>query len=102
MDCRTRNNRWGWPRCAVAIVFSRRGDSGYPLDPWLLTPVPCHPPVQTAEEKYNTAHATIRSVVERCIGLLMSRFRSLQRYRTLLYEPERAANIVAACVVLHT
>ncbi|KAH7970373.1 hypothetical protein HPB49_004852 [Dermacentor silvarum] len=78
------------------------GDSGYPLDPWLLTPVPRHPPMQTAEGKYNTAHAAVRSVVERCIGLLMSRFRCLQRYRTLLYEPERAANIVAACAVLHT
>ncbi|KAH7980386.1 hypothetical protein HPB49_015464 [Dermacentor silvarum] len=75
------------------------GDSGYPLDPWLLTPVPGHPPMQTAEGKYNTAHATLRSVVERCIGLLMSRFRCLQRYLTVLYEPERAANIVAACAV---
>ncbi|KAH7960417.1 hypothetical protein HPB49_019279 [Dermacentor silvarum] len=78
------------------------GDSDYPLDPWLLTPVPGHPPMQKAEGKYKTAHATLRSVVERCIGLLMSRFHCLQRYRTLLYEPERAANIVAACAVLHT
>ncbi|KAH7933147.1 hypothetical protein HPB49_009098 [Dermacentor silvarum] len=74
-------------------------DSGYPLDPWLLTPVPGHPPMQTAERKYNTAHATLRSVVERCIGLLMSRFRWRQRYRTLLYERERAANM---CCVAHT
>ncbi|XP_054924575.1 putative nuclease HARBI1 [Dermacentor andersoni] len=77
------------------------GDSGYPLEPWLLTPVPGHPPVHTAEGQYNTAHAAMRSVVERCIGLLKSRFRCLQRYRTLLYEPERAANIVAACAVFH-
>ncbi|XP_070389110.1 putative nuclease HARBI1 [Dermacentor albipictus] len=77
------------------------GDSGYPLEPWLLTPVPGHPPAQTAEGQYNTAHGAMRSVVERCIGLLKSRFRCLQRYRTLLYEPERAANIVAACAVLH-
>ncbi|XP_065306437.1 putative nuclease HARBI1 [Dermacentor albipictus] len=76
-------------------------DSGYPLEPWLLTPVPGHPPVQTADAQYNTAHAVMRSAVERCIGLLKSRFRCLQRYRTLLYEPERAANIVAACAVLH-
>ncbi|KAH7978151.1 hypothetical protein HPB49_004655 [Dermacentor silvarum] len=56
------------------------GDSGYPLDPWLLTPVAGHPPMQTAEGKYNTAHATLRSVVERCIERLMSRFRCLQRF----------------------
>ncbi|KAH7977818.1 hypothetical protein HPB49_003693 [Dermacentor silvarum] len=53
------------------------GDSGHPLDPRLLTPLP------DAEGKYNTTHAAMRSVVERCIGLLMSRFRCLQRYRTL-------------------
>ncbi|KAH7959253.1 hypothetical protein HPB49_009681 [Dermacentor silvarum] len=40
-------------------------------------------------------------VVERCIGLLKSRFRCHQRYRALHYEPDRAANIVAACAVLH-
>ncbi|XP_065280784.1 putative nuclease HARBI1 [Dermacentor albipictus] len=77
------------------------GDSGYPLEPWLLIPVPGHPPAQTAEGQYNTAHGAMRSVVERCIGLLKSRFRCLQQYCTLLYEPERAANIVAACAVLH-
>ncbi|KAH7966328.1 hypothetical protein HPB49_015294 [Dermacentor silvarum] len=79
----------------------RVGDSGYPLEPWLKTLVPGHPPTQTAEGKYNTAHAAMRSVVERCIGLLMSRFCCLPLYRTLLYKPERAANIFAACGVLH-
>ncbi|XP_072144204.1 putative nuclease HARBI1 [Dermacentor andersoni] len=77
------------------------GDSGYPLEPWLLTPVTGHPPIHTAEGRYNTAHAAMRSVVERCIGLLKSRFRCLQRYRALHYQPERAATIVAACAVLH-
>ncbi|KAH7986212.1 hypothetical protein HPB49_026079 [Dermacentor silvarum] len=77
-------------------------DSSYPLDPWLLTLVPGHPPMQTAEGKYNTTNATMRSVVQTCTGLLMSRFRCLQRYRTLLYDPERAANMVASRAVWHT
>ncbi|XP_072142270.1 putative nuclease HARBI1 [Dermacentor andersoni] len=77
------------------------GDSGYPLEPWLLTPVTGHPPMHTAEGKYNTAHAAMRSVVERCNGLLKSRFRCHQRYRALHYEPDHAANIVAACAVSH-
>ncbi|KAH7949110.1 hypothetical protein HPB49_005219 [Dermacentor silvarum] len=50
------------------------GDSGYPLEPWILTPVPGHPPTQSAEGKYNTAHAVMRSVGERCIRLFKSRF----------------------------
>ncbi|XP_070385610.1 putative nuclease HARBI1 [Dermacentor albipictus] len=77
------------------------GDRGYPLEPWLLTPVTGYPPIRTAEGRYNTAHAAMRSVVERCIGLLKSRFRCFQRYRALHYEPDRTANIVAACAVLH-
>ncbi|KAH7932822.1 hypothetical protein HPB49_003260 [Dermacentor silvarum] len=43
----------------------------------------------------------MRSIVECCIGPLKSRFRCLQMYRALHYEPDRAANIVAACAVLH-
>ncbi|XP_070384620.1 putative nuclease HARBI1 [Dermacentor albipictus] len=77
------------------------GDSGYLLEPWLLTPVTGHPPIHTAEGRYNTAHAAMRSVVERCIGLLKSRFRCFQRYRALHYKPDRAANIVVARALLH-
>ncbi|KAH7979065.1 hypothetical protein HPB49_007962 [Dermacentor silvarum] len=64
---------------SLIAIIAPKGDSGYPLDPWLLTPVPGHPTMQTAEEKYNRAHATMRSIVERCIGFLMSRFHCLQR-----------------------
>ncbi|XP_037561840.1 putative nuclease HARBI1 [Dermacentor silvarum] len=78
-------------------------NSCYLLDPWLLTLVPGHPPMQTAEGKYNTAHATLRSVVERRIGLLMSRFRCLQRY---LHPPLRARtcgqHCRRMCCVAHT
>ncbi|KAL1429865.1 hypothetical protein MTO96_015645 [Rhipicephalus appendiculatus] len=77
------------------------GDGGYPLEPWLMVPVQGHPHRDSAEGKYNSAHASMRSIVGRCIGLLKSRFRCLQRYRTRQYSPERSSNIVAACVVLH-
>uniref|UniRef100_A0A224YV14 Nuclease HARBI1 n=1 Tax=Rhipicephalus zambeziensis TaxID=60191 RepID=A0A224YV14_9ACAR len=77
------------------------GDSGYPLEPWLLVPVPGEPPEHTAEGRFNAEHITVRSIVERCIGMLKIRFRCLQRYRTLHHEPERAADIVAACASLH-
>ncbi|XP_077520208.1 uncharacterized protein LOC144130053 [Amblyomma americanum] len=38
--------------------------------------------------------------MERAIGVLKSRFRSLQTYRRLQYEPERAAFIIGACSAL--
>ncbi|KAH6920657.1 hypothetical protein HPB50_028357 [Hyalomma asiaticum] len=77
------------------------GDSGYPLEPWLMTPVPGNPAPGTPEAEYNKEHASMRNVVERCIGVLKSRFRCLQRYRALLYKPDRAAGIVSACAALH-
>ncbi|XP_072142088.1 putative nuclease HARBI1 isoform X2 [Dermacentor andersoni] len=76
-------------------------DSGYPLEPWLLVPVPGSHAGTTSEGHYNQEHASMRNVVERCIGVLKSKFRCLQRFRTLLYSPDRAARIIYACVALH-
>ncbi|XP_040071044.1 putative nuclease HARBI1 [Ixodes scapularis] len=77
------------------------GESGYPLEPWLMTPVPGRPALGTPTGEYNQAHASMRAVVERCIGLLKSRFRCLHRHRTLYHHPKIAGTIVAACAVLH-
>ncbi|KAM7307324.1 hypothetical protein ISCGN_010960 [Ixodes scapularis] len=59
------------------------GDSGYALEPWLITPVPGFHATSTACGRFNKAHSSIRFIVERCIGLLKSRFQCLQRHRTL-------------------
>ncbi|XP_064463593.1 putative nuclease HARBI1 [Ornithodoros turicata] len=77
------------------------GDSGYPLQPWLLMPLPGDPPPNTPKARYKKRHKAARGVVEKCIGLLKSRFRCLQRYRTLHYNLHRTSNIVVACAVLH-
>ncbi|KAM7284600.1 putative nuclease HARBI1 isoform X1 [Ixodes scapularis] len=73
------------------------GDSGYPLEPWLITPVPGNHATSTACGRFNNAHSSIRSVVERCIGLLKNRF----RHRALYYHPSTATAIISACAVLH-
>ncbi|KAM7309865.1 putative nuclease HARBI1 [Ixodes scapularis] len=77
------------------------GDSGYALEPWLITPAPGFHATSTACGRFNKAHSSIRFVVERCIGLLKSRFQCLQRHRTLYYHPTTATVIISACAVLH-
>jgi len=76
------------------------GDDGYPLEPWLMTPIK-NQPVNTPEYNYTQAHCSARNVVERCFGVLKSTFRCLSRQRQLMYEPNIAGQIVNACAVLH-
>ncbi|XP_064476102.1 putative nuclease HARBI1 [Ornithodoros turicata] len=75
------------------------GDSAYPLEPWLMTPV--RSPTNPEETAYNTAHTKTRCCIERCFGVLKMRFRCLQRYRTLHFAPDRSCNIITACCILH-
>ena len=49
------------------------GDSGYGCKQWLRTPL-LHPQ-GLAQSKFNRAHKRTRCIVERCIGVLKSRFR---------------------------
>nr|XP_054933966.1 putative nuclease HARBI1 [Dermacentor andersoni] len=103
------HDSWVWQRNPLHAHLAAQlqpgeyllGDSGYPLEPWLLVPVPGSHAGTSSEGHYNQEHASMRNVVERCIGVLKSKFRCLQRFRTLLYSPDRAARIIYACVALH-
>ncbi|ROL47356.1 Protein ALP1-like [Anabarilius grahami] len=76
------------------------GDSGYPLRPWLMTPI-LHP-ASEAHDRSNRAQRKTRGVVERCTGVLKSRFRCTDHSGgVLLYTPERACQITAAVCVVH-
>ncbi|KAH7980463.1 hypothetical protein HPB49_016342 [Dermacentor silvarum] len=77
------------------------GDSAYPLQPWLVTPVPGSHISGSPAAAFNAAHSSLRSLVERCIGVLKMRFRCLQRHRALYYGPVFTSKIIAACAVLH-
>lgn len=50
------------------------GDSGYPLRPWLLTPLEDDPLPGSAEERYNQKHRSTRSIIERSIENEISMF----------------------------
>ncbi|XP_055850483.1 putative nuclease HARBI1, partial [Episyrphus balteatus] len=78
--------------------FYLLGD-GYPLQPWLMTPI--LESNSNGEEAFNKAHKITRSIVERCIGILKSRFRCLAAGRVLYYAPGKAGVIINACIVLH-
>ncbi|XP_049871222.1 putative nuclease HARBI1 [Pectinophora gossypiella] len=75
------------------------GDKGYPLQPWIMTPI--IRPQGVAENTYNRCHANARNVVEMCYGRLKNKFRCLHRHRTLHYTPPTVAKIIIACCVLH-
>lgn len=76
------------------------GDSGYPSQPWLLTPVLGAEP-NTPEARFNDAHRHCRNIIEKLNGVLKGRFRCLKRDRTLHYMPNKAGCIVYASAVLH-
>ncbi|KAK4879203.1 hypothetical protein RN001_007349 [Aquatica leii] len=76
------------------------GDSGYPLQPWLLTPIE-NAAEDSPEGRYTRAHIRTRNVVERCNGVLKNRFRCLLKHRALHYNPTKAAKIIYSCCVLH-
>nr|XP_046467709.1 putative nuclease HARBI1 [Neodiprion pinetum] len=76
------------------------GDAGYPLEPWLLTPL-ANFPEDTRQHQYTQQLCKARSVVERFFGVFKSVWRCLSYQRVLMYEPAFAAKIVNACAVLH-
>lgn len=76
------------------------GDSGYPLEPWLLIPFGGNTQ-NPLEKRFNKKHKATRNIVERTFGLLKARFRSVHQSRCLYYKPQVAANIIYAVCIIH-
>ncbi|RVE40940.1 hypothetical protein evm_014409 [Chilo suppressalis] len=76
------------------------GDSGYPQRPWLMTPY-SNPAAGSAAETYNNVHSIARVVIENTFGRLKNRWRCVCKDRVLHYKPEKCAQIIIACSVLH-
>ncbi|XP_050339431.1 putative nuclease HARBI1 [Bactrocera neohumeralis] len=74
------------------------GDSGYALEPYLLTPYR-NPTSGTSQHKFNLQHAKARNIVERVIGVLKSRFKCLQT--VLPYTPQKVVKIINVCCAFH-
>ncbi|XP_067645898.1 putative nuclease HARBI1 [Eurosta solidaginis] len=106
-----RHDAFIWSSSAVRRVKQRNfengsrnmfliGDSGYPLEPWLMTPLP-NQPEGSPKFRYNEVLCKARNPVERLFGVLKGTWRCLSQQRTLLYHPGFTGRIVNACAVLH-
>ncbi|XP_017468618.1 PREDICTED: putative nuclease HARBI1 [Rhagoletis zephyria] len=75
------------------------GDSGYPLQPWLMTPF--RNVEHASQQRYNDSHARARNCVERLNGVLKKVFACLSQDRGLMEDPSFAGSIITACCTLH-
>ncbi|KAJ8966056.1 hypothetical protein NQ314_003764 [Rhamnusium bicolor] len=73
---------------------------GTPLQPWLLTSI-LDVSENTPEGRYTKAHCRTKNTIERCIGVLKSRFKCRRKHRSLHYDLVTAAKIIYPCGVLH-
>ncbi|XP_065366816.1 putative nuclease HARBI1 [Calliphora vicina] len=73
-------------------------DSAYALKPYVLVPYKSAV-FGSMQHKFNLVHSSARNIVERTIGNLKSRFRSLQM--CLPYSPPKVVKIVNVCCALH-
>ncbi|XP_046396504.1 putative nuclease HARBI1 [Ischnura elegans] len=76
------------------------GDSGYALEPWLITPLP-QAEEGTPAYRFTMAHCHTRNKIERVFGILKARWRCPLKDRTLHYTPEKASKIIVCCAILH-
>ncbi|XP_036340845.1 putative nuclease HARBI1 [Rhagoletis pomonella] len=106
-----RHDSYIWSSCPVRRVMQRAfdngnrnmlliGDSGYPFEPWLMTPLP-NQPEGTPKFRYNEALCKAQNPVERLFGVLKGTWRCLSQQRVLLYDPGFAGKVVNACSTLH-
>ena len=65
--------------------------------------VPFNNPTAAGEKKFNKSLKRCRSVVERTIGVLKSRWRCLDSSNTggLQFTPEVSCQVIGACIILH-
>lgn len=78
-----------------------KGDAGYPLLPWLITPFRSAG-VNTQKSRFNKSHSSGRNIIERTIGVWKNWCRCLLgAARHLHYSPEKAVKIINVVAAIH-
>ena len=75
------------------------GDNGYACKDYLLTPL--LQPSTNQQIRYNESHKSTRNTVERCIGLLKSKFRCLSQDSKMRLKLDTALIVTVVCAILH-
>ena len=75
------------------------GDAAYPLKRWLLTPFRDNGRLTAQQRRYNTAHSSTRTVVERSIGLFKNRLRKLKKKMDVDKIEDIPEIIVSSCIL---
>ena len=71
--------------------------SGYMIRPWLMTPV--QRPTTRPQRRYNCAHSSTRSTVQRSIGVAKQRWHYL--HCGLRPQPQKEYKVILVCFMLH-
>ncbi|KYN18779.1 Putative nuclease HARBI1 [Trachymyrmex cornetzi] len=85
------------PHILISFPLMLVGDAGYPILPFLLTPI--GNPTTDEEISYNAIHGRTRRIVERTFGIWKRRFPCLSKGLTT--KLLTSTSIVVACAVLH-
>lgn len=81
-------------------MFFSKGDSGYALLPFLMNVVEGDN-LTMPEINYNRIILSVRHLIERTIGVLKMRFRSILGERQLRYHQTKVSKIIYTCATLH-